>query len=230
MRSHHRAAAATAAGRLARQIVPVFPAPRFAPQRTDNGIRGDTTPEALARLRPAFDRRFGTITAGNASYLTDGASAVLLMSEEAAARLGVRPRALVRSASVAGLDPLEELLLGPAVTVPRALDAAGLELGDIGVVELHEAFAAQVLAVLNLLGDERWAHDRLGRDGPVGRIDPDRLNAWGGSLSVGHPFGATGGRLIATCADRMEAEGASHGLVAACAAGAIGIGMVLEQP
>jgi acetyl-CoA acyltransferase len=229
MRSHHRAAAATENGRLRRQIVPAFPPPRFEGVSIDNGIRGDTTMEKLGKLRPAFDRKLGTITAGNASYLTDGGAAVLLASEEAAERLGLRPLAVLKSSSMAALDPLEELLLGPALTVPRALDAAGLELDEVEVVELHEAFAAQVLAVLELLDDEEFCRDRLGRERPVGRIDPDRLNAWGGSLSLGHPFGATGARLITNCCHRMEAEKARYGLVAACAAGAIGIGLVLER-
>jgi len=230
LRSHHRAARATESGLLGQQIAPLFLPPRFNPIRTDNGVRGDTSIEKLARLRPAFDRRFGTITAGNSSYLTDGASALLLMSEEAAERLGYQPLAVIRSASVAALDALEELLLGPAITIPRALDAAGLELAEVETVELHEAFAAQVLAVLQLLEDPAWARERLGRDEPLGAVDPERLNAWGGSLSVGHPFGATGGRLLITCAHRMQHENARHGLVAACAAGAIGIGMVLERP
>ncbi|HHQ49182.1 MAG TPA: acetyl-CoA C-acyltransferase, partial [Acidobacteria bacterium] len=198
LRSHHRAARATEQGLLARQIAPLFVRPRFEPLRADNGVRGDTTLDKLARLRPAFDRRFGTLTAGNSSYLTDGASALLLMSEEAAERHGYRPLAVVKSTAVAALDPLEELLLGPAVTIPKALEAAEIELGDAGVVEIHEAFAAQVLAVLQLLEDPEWARERLGRDEPVGTIDPERLNAWGGSLSVGHPFGATGGRLLIT--------------------------------
>jgi len=227
--SHHRAAAATENGRLRRQIVSTFPPPKFKPVSADNGIRGDSTMEKLSTLRPAFDRRFGTITAGNASYLTDGGAAVLLASEEAAERLGLRPMAALASSAVAALDPLEELLLGPALTIPRALDAAGLELDEIGVVELHEAFAAQVLAVLKLLDNEEFCRARLGRGRPVGRIDSDRLNAWGGSLSLGHPFGATGARLITNCCHRLQAEDARHGLVAACAAGAIGIGLVLEK-
>lgn len=228
--SHHRAAAATADGRLARQIVPTFPPPRYAEVTADNGVRGDSTPEALAKLKPAFDRRFGTITAGNSSYLTDGAGAVLLASEEAAQRLGLEPIAVLKGSAVAALDPLEELLLGPALTVPAALEAAGLGLDDVEVVELHEAFAAQVLAVLQLLEDETFCRERLGRDRPVGAVDRDRLNAWGGSLSVGHPFGATGARLITNCCHRMQAEEARFGLIAACAAGAIGIGMVFERP
>ncbi len=227
--SNHRAAAAIAEGRLKRQTVPVFPPPRFDGVSTDNGVRGDTTMEKLAKLKPAFDRRFGTITAGNSSYLTDGGSAVLLASEEAADRLGLQPLAVLKASAVAALDPLEELLLGPALTVPMALEAAGLELAGVEVVELHEAFAAQVLAVVKLLDDEEFCRERLGRERPVGRIDFDRLNTWGGSLSLGHPFGATGARLITNCCHRLETEKARYGLVAACAAGAIGIGLVFER-
>ena len=137
--------------------------------------------------------------------------------------------AVLKGAAVAALDPLEELLLGPALTVPRALEAAGLELDDVGVVELHEAFAAQVLAVLQLLEDEDFCRERLGRERPIGRVDRERLNAWGGSLSVGHPFGATGARLITNCCHRLQDESGRYGLVAACAAGAIGIGLVFER-
>jgi acetyl-CoA acetyltransferase family protein len=228
--SHGRAGKATEAGLLARQIEPAWVPPHKKPLAVDNGIRGDTTVDKLARLSPAFDRRFGTVTAGNSSFLTDGAAAVLLMSEAAAKRLGCEPLAVVRSSSVVGLDPREELLLGPALAVPRALDGAGTTLEDVEVVELHEAFAAQVLGVQKMLEDAAFCRERLGRDRPVGRIDTERLNLWGGSLSVGHPFGATGARLITTCAHRMRHEGAKRGLVAACAAGAIGIAIVLERP
>ena len=227
--SHHRAAAAAEGGQLARQIVPAFVPPRFKEVARDNGVRGDTTMEKMAKLRPAFDRRFGTITAGNASYLTDGGSAVLVASEEGLRKLGMEPSAVLRASAVAALDPLEELLLGPAVTMPRALDAAHLELGDIEVVELHEAFAAQVLAVLKLLDDNDFCRQRLGREERLGAVDRGRLNAWGGSLSLGHPFGATGARQITNCCHRLEAEDARYGLVAACAAGAIGIGLVFEK-
>ncbi|MDX2435692.1 MAG: acetyl-CoA C-acyltransferase [Acidobacteriota bacterium] len=227
--SNHRAAAATAGGRFKRQIVPAFPPPRYPGVAADNGVRGDTTMEKLGKLRPVFDRKFGTITAGNSSYLSDGGAAVLLASEEAAERLGLEPLAALRSSAVAALDPLEELLMGPALTLPRALDAAGLELDEVAVVELHEAFAAQVLAVLDALADETFCRERLGRDRPVGSVDRDRLNTWGGSLSLGHPFGATGARLITNCCQRLEAENARYGLVTACAAGAIGIGMVFEK-
>jgi len=228
--SHRNAAAAAKEGRLGRQLVPAYVPPQPKPVLADNGIREDTTPDKLARLGPAFDRRFGTITAGNSSFLTDGAAAVLLAGERRAKELGLEPLAVLRSASVVGLDPLEELLLGPALALPRALDSAGVALEDVGVVELHEAFAAQVLAVQRLLDDPGWCRERLGRDRPVGRIRPERLNAWGGSLSIGHPFGATGARLITTCVERMRHEGSRYGALAACAAGGIGIAMVLERP
>jgi acetyl-CoA acyltransferase len=227
--SHQRAAAATADGHLDRQVVPAFPPPRYKAVATDNGVRGDTTMEKLSTLRPAFDRKLGTITAGNSSFLTDGGAAVLLTSEEAAEKLDLQPIAVLKGSAVSALDPLEELLLGPALTVPKALDAAGLELDAVEVVELHEAFAAQVLAVLEVLDDEEFCRERLDRDRPVGAIDRVRLNAWGGSASLGHPFGATGARLITNCCHRLEAEQARYGLVAACAAGAIGIGLVFER-
>lgn len=228
LESHRRARWATDEGLLARQLTPVFVKGARQPVTEDNGIRVGE-PAQLARLRPAFDRRFGTLTAANSSYLTDGASAVLLASEEAADRLGLEPLAVLRATSTAALDPLEELLLGPALVLPRALESAGLELENCGVVELHEAFAAQVLAVLELLDDEAWCRQRLGRDRPLGRIDPARLNAWGGSLSVGHPFGATGARLVVNAVHRMRHEESRYGVVAACAAGALGIGLVFER-
>jgi acetyl-CoA acyltransferase len=227
--SHQRAAEATREGRLARQIEPLRTAPRFEPVTDDDGIRGDTTLEKLARLRPAFDRQFGTITAGNSSYLTDGASAVLLASEDRAAALGLRPLARLVGFSLVAMDPLDELLLGPATAIPAVLERTGLALEAMDVVELHEAFAGQVLAVLELLADDGFARERLGHDRAPGRIDAERLNAWGGSLSVGHPFGATGGRLVTTCCHRLEQEGGRFGLIAACASGALGYAGVLEN-
>jgi fatty acid oxidation complex beta subunit FadI len=226
--SHHRAAAAAREGRFKDQIVPVYPPPGFAPVTEDNGIRGDATAEKLASLKPAFDKAFGTITAANSSYLTDGASAVLLMSEEKAKELGLSPLASILAVSTTAMDPLEELLLGPAFAIPEVLQRAGLTAEKIGVWEIHEAFAAQMAAVLKLLGDAAFARERLGRDRAVGELDMEKVNAWGGSLSIGHPFGATGGRLVTTCCRRMANESARYGVVAACAAGAIGNAIVLE--
>lgn len=227
--SHLWAAKATEAGLLREQIVTAMAPPDFTPIAADNGIRGDTTMEKLAKLPPVFDRKFGTVTAGNASFLTDGAAACLLMSEEAAERLGYEPLATVRSASFVSMDPLEELLMGPAFSIPGALDAAGLSIDQIDVFELHEAFAAQMVANMQVLGDEQFCRERLGREGAVGRIPREKLNAWGGSLSIGHPFGATGARLVMTACQRLKHENGRYGLVAACAAGALGSALLFER-
>jgi acetyl-CoA acyltransferase len=227
--SHHRAAAATNEGRLVSQIVPSRTPPAFSPITQDNGIRGDSSMEKLAKLKPAFDRRFGTITAGNSSYLTDGASAVLLAGDEGLQKIRLKPLAHVVSHALTAMDPLEELLLGPAFAIPLALERAGLTLEQMDVIELHEAFAGQMLAVLRLMEDDGFARERLSRSRAVGAIDIDKLNRWGGSLSVGHPFGATGGRLIATCCRRLLDEDGEYGLLAACASGALGYAMVLKR-
>jgi len=229
MKSHRKAATATEAGLYRGQVVPARVPPSFAPIEADNGVRGDTTLEKLSSLAPAFDRSFGTVTAGNSSFLTDGAAACLLMSAEKADELGVKPLARVVSTSFVAMDPLEELLLGPVASVPEALDAAGVPAGEVGVWEVHEAFSAPVLAFLKLLADRAYCRERLGRKDAVGRIDPKKVNAWGGSLALGHPFGATGARLVTTCVERMEREGASLGVVTTCAAGALGHAMVLAR-
>ncbi len=227
--SHRRAAAATERGYLAAQMAPALVPPRFAPLRADNGIRGDSSPEKLASLPPVFDRRFGSVSAGNSSFLTDGAAACLLMSEQKAAELGYKPLAAISSVAMAATDPREELLMGPAYAIPGALDAAGITLDMVGVFELHEAFAAQMLANLRLLADPGFCRDKLGRSQAVGQIPSDKLNAWGGSLAIGHPFGATGARLLLTAAQRMKMENAEWGLVSACAAGALGHAMTLRR-
>ncbi len=229
VRSHRRAAAAFEQGLFAEEVLAVAPPPKYQPVARDNGVRGDTTVEKMAKLRPAFDPNYGSVTAGNASFFTDGASAVLLMSEERAAALGLKPKAFIRSYAYAGTDPLEELLLGPAYAIPTALDRAGLALPDVGVFEIHEAFAVQALAVLQLLASPTFAREKFGRDAAFGEIDPDKLNAHGGSLSLGHPFGATGGRLLTTCVNRMIREDAQFGVIAACGAGGCGNATVLER-
>lgn len=227
--SHRRAVAAIESGSLAHEIVPVVPQGTDQPITEDNGPRPDASPEKLARLKPAFDRRYGTVTAGNSSFLTDGASAVLLMSREKAEALGLTPLAYLRSYAYSAQDLYEELLLGPAFAIPRALDRAGLRLSDIDVLEIHEAFAAQMVANLECLDSEAFARQSLGLAAKVGEVDPDKLNPYGGSLSLGHPFGATGGRLVTTCANRLQQSGAQFGLVAGCAAGAVGSAMILQN-
>ncbi len=228
-RSHRNAAAGTADGRLTREIAPVWVAPRFdAPLSSDNGIRDDTTPEALAALKPVFDRRYGSVTAGNASPLTDGAAAVLLMSEERASALGYQPLAFIRSYAYAALDPGEQLLMAPVLAAPVALTRAGLTLRDMDLVEMHEAFAAQVLSNIKGLASREWAA-RAGFSEPVGEVDPARLNVLGGSIAIGHPFGATGARITTTLCNELARRGGQFGLMTVCAAGGLGFAMVVER-
>ncbi len=226
--SHHRAAAATADGRLPAEIVPWLDVREGEDViTTDNGIRPDTTLEALAKLRPAFDRRYGTVTAGNSSPLTDGAAAVILMAEDKARALGHEPLAFIRSYAVSAVDPAWQLLMGPAFAVPLALDRAGIGWRDLGVVEIHEAFAAQVLSNEQAWGSTEWA-TRLGRSEPVGEVDWDKTNVMGGSIAIGHPFGATGARVVTTLANEMKRRDAQFGLVSICAQGGMGFALVLE--
>jgi len=227
--SHQRAAAGTADGRLTAEIPPWFGGPGLEQvQTSDNGIRSDTSLEALAQLKPVFDRRYGSVTAGNASPLTDGAAAVLLMSEDKARALGYRPLATIRSYAVAAVDPGWQLLMGPAYAVPRALDRAGITWKDLGLVEIHEAFAAQVLSNVQAWGSRVWA-EKLGRSAPVGEVDWSRTNVMGGSIAIGHPFGATGARLVTTLANEMQRRDVQFGLISICAQGGMGLAMVLER-
>ncbi len=227
--SHQRSARAIEEGALRHEVTPVVPPGSGRAVAVDNGPRKDTTKERLARLKPAFDRRYGSVTAGNSSFLTDGASAVLLMSEKKAKSLGLKPKAYVKSYAYTAQDLWTELLLGPSIAIPKVLGQARLTLKDIGVLEIHEAFGAQMLAVIKTLGSSKFAKERLGLTKKVGDIDINRLNVYGGSLSIGHPFGATGGRLVTTCANRLNEEKTKFGLVAACAGGAVGHAMILEN-
>lgn len=227
--SHTNAAQGTADGRLTAELAPAFIPPRYAEAMTqDNGIRTDTTMEALSVLKPVFDRRYGTVTAGNASPLTDGGGAVLLMSEERAKSLGFRPKAYIRSYAYAALDPGEQLLQAPVLAAPMALQRAGLTLRDINLVEMHEAFAAQVLSNLRGFESQQWA-ERAGFSKPVGEVDRSKLNVMGGSLAIGHPFGATGARITTTLVNELERRGGQFGLMTVCAAGGLGFSMVVER-
>ncbi len=231
LRSHQKAAAAWDDGRLKDEVVPVYLANDGGRAvLTDNHIRRDTTLEKLAALRPVFDRRYGTVTAGNASPLTDGAASVLIMSSDKAQALGYTPKALVRSYAYWAVDPSEQLLIGPAYAIPLALDRAGLTLADVDLVEMHEAFASQVLSTLQKLESPAFAAEELGRSEPVGAIDPATMNSRGGSIALGHPFGATGARCVTSLANEMERQSAGLGLVSVCAAGGVGCAIVLERP
>lgn len=227
--SHQRAAQATASGRLATEIAPWFGGRNMDEVvTTDNLIRGDTSEAALAGLKPVFDRRYGSVTAGNSSPLTDGAAAVLLMNEDKARALGYRPLVAVRSHAVAAVDPGWQLLMGPAHAVPRALDRAGITWKELGLVEIHEAFAAQVLSNAQAWASRDWAR-KLGRAEPVGEVDWDRTNVHGGSIAIGHPFGATGARIATTLANEMVLRDVQFGLISICAQGGMGFAMVLER-
>jgi len=228
--SHRNAAAAIDDGRLTAETCRVFVPPRYeAVVEADNLVRRDASQEALAALRPVFDRRFGTVTAGNSSPLTDGAAAVLLMSEERAKAEGHAPLAFIRSWAVAAVDPGGQLLMGPGLAVPKALERAGLALADMDLIEMHEAFAAQVASNIQALESETWAREKLGRRAAVGKVDPARLNVCGGSIAIGHPFGATGARLTTTLANELSRRQGKFGLISVCAQGGMGFAMVIER-
>jgi len=228
--SHQRSAAATEDGRFAAQIAPAFPPPGYDKAVTrDNGIRADSSLEALAKLKPVFDKRYGSLTAGNSSPLTDGGSAVLLMSEEKAKALGYTPLGYIRSYSFTALNPGDQLLQGPAYAAPAALDAAGVKLADIDLVEMHEAFAAQILSNMKAFASKKFAEHELGRSEPVGVVDFERFNVTGGSIAIGHPFGATGARVVTQLLYELRRRGENLGLVTVCAAGGVGMAMVVER-
>lgn len=229
MRSHQLAARAAAEGLLAQEIEPVRVPPDFTPIVQDNGFRADTSLEQLAELKPAFQRPYGTVTAGNSSFLTDGAAVVLIASEEAALAEGYRPKAIIREYAYSGQDPQEELLLGPAYAVSMLLEKSGLALGDIDVIESHEAFAGQVLANVKCLASDQFAREKLGRSEKVGEVPLEKLNTTGGSLSLGHPFGATGARLVTTATNRLIRENGRYAIVTGCAAGGLGNAILLER-
>jgi acetyl-CoA C-acetyltransferase len=226
--SHLKAAAAYERGFFKDLVVP------FRGLDRDGFLRPDSTIEKLAALKPAFDKTSGqgTLTAGNSTGLSDGASAVLLSSEEWAAARGLKPQAFITYSQVAAVDFVhgEGLLMAPTVAVPRMLDMAGLTLQDFDFYEIHEAFAAQVLCTLRAWEDADYCKNRLGRDKPLGKIDPAKLNVNGSSLALGHPFAATGTRIVATLAKLLEEKGSGRGLISICTAGGMGVTAILERP
>src|SRR4051794_6674065 len=229
LRSHRLASAGTKDGRLTAEIAPAYVPPKYDTVLTsDNGIRDDTSIEQLTALKPVFDRKYGSVTAGNSSPLTDGGAAVLLMSEDRARALGYTSLGFIRSYAYAALDPGEQLLQAPVLAAPVALKRAGLSLRDIDLVEMHEAFAAQVLSNLRGFESRAWA-ERAGFSEPVGEVDRARLNVMGGSIAIGHPFGATGARITTTLLDELGRRGGQFGLMTVCAAGGMGFAMVVER-
>jgi acetyl-CoA acyltransferase len=230
LRSHQLAAEAWEKGIFDDEVMTVQVGPRFANSvGRDNIPRPDSSIEKLAKLRPVFDRKYGTVTAGNSSPLTDGAAALLLMDEKMANRLGFVPKAFLRSWGFAALDPNWQLLMGPAFAAPLALERADFTLGDIDVIDMHEAFSAQVLSNLQAFESAEWAQRRLGRDGAIGAVDMSAFNLYGGSISLGHPFGATGARQILTMANELMRRDRGTALITQCAAGGLGAAVVLER-
>ena len=228
--SHQRAAAAVEEGLFDEYLVPVFPRPGHdTAVAFDSGVRSDTSMAALAELRPVFDRRYGSLTAGNSSPITDGAAAVLLMAEDQSRALGIEPLGYIRSYAWAAVDPAAQLLQGPAYAAPVALDRAGLTLEDLDLIEMHEAFAAQILSNLKAFASPRFARDELGRASPLGVVDFDRLNVNGGSVSIGHPFGATGARVTMQLLYELRRRDLNLGMLTVCAAGGVGFAMVVER-
>ena len=209
-------------------LLPVPPRYKTVVER-DNIPRADSTIEKLSTLKPVFDKRYGTVTAGNSSPLTDGASALLLMEEKTAERLGFVPKAFLRSYGFAAVDPNWQLLIGPAFATPIALDRAGMSLDDIDVIDIHEAFSAQMLSVLQAFASDEFAKKHLGRKQAIGAVPEEKLNLYGGSISLGHPFGATGARQLLTMANELARRDAGTALITQCAAGGLGAAVVLER-
>jgi len=228
-RSHQLAHQAWENGQLGKEVQSVIVEPKFGTISRDNGIRGDTTAEKIAKLRPAFDRKFGTLTAANSSFLTDGAAVCLLTTKEKAADLGLPAKARIVDYVFTAQDIRDELLLGPTFAVSKLLQRNKMSLSDFDVIEFHEAFAGQILANIYAMASTEFAQKHLGRDEAVGQVDMSKFNLWGGSLAIGHPFGATGARLLTTTCNRLHAENGRYGLLAACAAGAHGHAMIVER-
>ncbi|NIF20868.1 acetyl-CoA C-acyltransferase FadI [Candidatus Pantoea multigeneris] len=228
LRSHQRAAQAWQSGVLLQEVMPAFIPPWKQAVERDNNVRFDAQAADYARLRPAFDRKHGSVTAANSTPLTDGAAAVILMTEGRARELGITPLGYLRSYAFSAIDVWQDMLLGPAYASPRALDRAGITLADLTLIDMHEAFAAQTLANLNMFRDERFAREVLHRPHALGEVNEEMFNVLGGSIAYGHPFAATGARMITQTLHELRRRGGGLGLVTACAAGGLGAAMVLE--
>ncbi|MDN3680580.1 acetyl-CoA C-acyltransferase FadI [Vibrio tapetis subsp. quintayensis] len=227
-RSHSLAAQAWADGKIRDEVMTAFPEPYKKWIDTDNNIRTDSTVEGYAKLRPAFDRKNGSVTAANSTPLTDGAAAVLMMREGKAKELGLEILGYIRSYAFSAIDVHEDMLMGPSHATPIALDRAGITLDDLTLIDMHEAFAAQTLANVKMFASDKFAQEVLGRDKAIGEIDMEKFNVLGGSLAYGHPFAATGARMMTQTLRELKRRGGGLALNTACAAGGLGAAMVLE--
>lgn len=228
VRSHQKAHAAWEAGWLSDEVMTAYPEPYKKHLSRDNNIRGDSQIEKLAKLKPVFDRKHGSVTAANSTPLTDGASAVMMMTESRAKELGLPVLGYLRSYAFAALQVEEDMLMGPSYSTPVALDRAGMSLNDLDLIDMHEAFAAQTLANMKMFASDKFAREKLGRDKAIGEIDMDKFNVLGGSIAYGHPFAATGTRMITQTLNELRRRGGGVGLTTACAAGGLGAAMIVE--
>jgi acetyl-CoA acyltransferase len=229
-RSHFLAAQAQAGGKFRHEIMRVLTGRAFdTVVAEDNIVRKDSKLEGYAKLKPVFDKKYGSITAGNASPLTDGAAALVVCSEERARELGLRPLGFLKAYAYAAVDPSWQLLQAPAFSAPKALKRAGMQLSDIDLVEIHEAFAAQVLSNLQAWGSQKFADEHLGGAKAIGEVPEEKINPRGGSIALGHPFGATGARIVAMLAKQLAERGSGRGLISICAAGGQGVTAILDR-
>ncbi|WP_296048914.1 acetyl-CoA C-acyltransferase FadI [uncultured Alteromonas sp.] len=227
-RSHSLAAESWQAGKLANEVMTAYAEPYKGALEQDNNIRFDSKIEGYAKLRPVFDKKYGSVTAANATPLTDGASAVLMMTESKAKALGYTPLGYIKSYAFAAIDVWEDMLMGPSYATPMALDKAGMTLDDLTLIEMHEAFAAQTLANIKMFASDKFAQEKLGRSKATGEIDMDKFNVMGSSIAYGHPFAATGTRMITQMLNELNRRGGGTGLLTACAAGGLGAAMIVE--
>ncbi|MFD2180218.1 acetyl-CoA C-acyltransferase FadI [Veronia pacifica] len=227
-RSHSLAAKAWEDGLVRDEVLTAFPEPYKQWFDKDNNVRLDSTLEGYKKLRPAFDRKHGSVTAANSTPLTDGAAAVLLMRESRAKELGYEPIGYIRSFAFTATQVEKDMLMGPSYATPLALDRAGLTLSDLTLIDMHEAFAAQTLANLKMFASDKFAKDELNRSSAIGEVDMDKFNVLGGSIAYGHPFAATGARMITQTLRELQRRGGGLALNTACAAGGLGAAMILE--
>jgi acetyl-CoA acyltransferase len=227
-RSHTLAAKAWQDGLLDDEVMTAYVPPFKKSLSRDNTVRFDSSLEGYAKLRPAFDKKHGTLTAANSTGLTDGAAALLMMKESKAKELGYEPLGYIKSYAFAAIGATTDMLMGPSHATPIALDRAGIKLSDLTLVDMHEAFAAQTLCNVNAFASKQFAKEKLGRSQAIGEIDMDRFNVLGGSLAYGHPFAATGARMITQTLRELKRRGGGLGLTTACAAGGLGAAMILE--
>ncbi|GAP76161.1 MULTISPECIES: acetyl-CoA C-acyltransferase FadI [Pseudoalteromonas] len=228
-RSHTLASQAWAEGKLTQEVMTAHVPPYKSFIEQDNNIRTNSQLEGYAKLKPVFDRKYGSVTAANSTPLTDGAAAVMLMNESKAKAMGYEILGYIRSYAFSAIGVHEDMLMGPAHSTPVALDRAGITLGDLDLIEMHEAFAAQTLANMKMFASDKFAKEQLGRDKAIGEIDMDKFNVNGGSLAYGHPFAATGARLITQSIHELNRRGGGLALTTACAAGGLGAAFVLES-